>query len=175
MGCLLVSDYGKGIVTPGLCRRLIDLAREMSIPIVVDPKGRDFSKYSGATVVTPNVIEIRVAAEPLSLSSAGLEDDVQRLDAILDGAALLVTRGSEGVSLFRPGRGPYDIPARKRNVFDVTGAGDTLAGTLALALASGASLEESAALANAAGGIVVGKVGTGTVDPSELETELSPN
>jgi D-beta-D-heptose 7-phosphate kinase/D-beta-D-heptose 1-phosphate adenosyltransferase len=171
--CLLVSDYGKGIVTPELCARLIHLARETDKPIVVDPKGRDYSKYSGATVVTPNVREVHLAAEPHSLSSGELEDDVRTLQSVLEGASVLVTRGSDGVSLFRIGRQTYHIPARRRNVFDVTGAGDTLAATLALGLGSGASLEESAAIANAAGGVVVGKVGTGRVNRSELELELS--
>jgi D-beta-D-heptose 7-phosphate kinase/D-beta-D-heptose 1-phosphate adenosyltransferase len=171
--CMLVSDYGKGVVTPELCRRLVHIARDLNKPVVVDPKGRDYSKYSGATVVTPNVAEVHMAVEPLSVSSGGLEDDVQKLESVLEGAALLVTRGSEGVSLFRPGREPYHIPARKRNVFDVTGAGDTLAATLALGLASGASVEESAGFANAAGGVVVGKVGTSTVSLSELESELA--
>jgi D-beta-D-heptose 7-phosphate kinase/D-beta-D-heptose 1-phosphate adenosyltransferase len=171
--CLLVSDYGKGAVTPGLCRGLVHLARRLNKPVVVDPKGRDYSKYSGATVITPNAGETHLAAEPISVSSGGLEDDAQRLQSTLEGTSLLVTRGSDGVSLFRVGREPYHVPARKRSVFDVTGAGDTLAATLALGLASGASLEESAVIANAAGGIVVGKIGTATVSPSELESEIS--
>jgi rfaE bifunctional protein kinase chain/domain len=171
--CLLVSDYGKGTVTPELCRGLVHLARRLNKPVVVDPKGRDYSKYSGATVITPNVVETHLAAEPISVSSGGLEDDAQRLQSTLEETSLLVTRGSDGVSLFRVGREPYHVSARRRSVFDVTGAGDTLAATLALGLASGAGLEESAVIANAAGGIVVGKIGTATVRPSELESEIS--
>jgi D-beta-D-heptose 7-phosphate kinase/D-beta-D-heptose 1-phosphate adenosyltransferase len=171
--CLLVSDYGKGSITPHACRGLVRLARELNKPIVVDPQGRDYAKYSGATVVTPNTLEARLAVELLGVSSDVLEDGIQELHAVLEGSSVLVTRGSEGVSLFRPGREPYHIPARERHVFDVTGAGDTLAATLALGLATGASLDEAAALANAAGGIVVGKIGTSTVSVSELEHELS--
>jgi len=173
MNCLLISDYGKGVITPRVCRGLIALARKMDKPIVVDPKGRDYRKYAGATVVTPNIVEVQLAVEAISVSSGGLEHDVKTLQSVLEDASLLVTRGSGGVSVYRAGRDPYHIPARKRNVFDVTGAGDTLAATLALGLASGASLDESAQIANAAGGIVVGKIGTGIVTLSELESELA--
>lgn len=170
--CVLISDYGKGVVTHGLCKGLMDLARTGKKPVVVDPKGRDYSKYMGATVVTPNVMEVRLAVEPVSFSSGDLEDDVSRLHSLLDGTSFLVTRGPEGVSLFRPDGSAMHIPARERNVFDVTGAGDTFAATVALALAAEATLEEAAALANTAAGLVVGKVGTGTVDLSELDSEL---
>jgi D-beta-D-heptose 7-phosphate kinase/D-beta-D-heptose 1-phosphate adenosyltransferase len=170
--CVLISDYGKGVVTRRLCEVLMDLARAENKPIVVDPKGRDYSKYIGATVVTPNVMEVRLAVEPASFSSGDLEGDVRRLHSLLEGTSFLVTRGPEGVSLFRPDGSATHIPARERNVFDVTGAGDTFAATLALALAAEATLEEAAALANTAAGVVVGKVGTGTVDLSELDSEL---
>jgi D-beta-D-heptose 7-phosphate kinase/D-beta-D-heptose 1-phosphate adenosyltransferase len=170
--CVLISDYGKGVVTHRLCQGLIDLARTENKPTVVDPKGRDYSKYKGATVVTPNVMEVRLAIEPISLSSGDLEDDVNKLHSLLDGTSLLVTRGPDGASLFRPDGSAMNIPARKRNVFDVTGAGDTFVATLALALAAEASLEEAATLANTAAGLVVGEVGTGTVDLTRLESAL---
>ena len=150
----------------------MDMARAKNKPVVVDPKGRDYSKYIGATVVTPNVMEVRLAVEPITLSSGGLEDDVNRLHSLLNGTSFLVTRGPEGVSLFRSDGSAIHIPARERAVFDVTGAGDTFAATVALALAAEATLEEAAALANTAAGLVVGKVGTGTVDLSELDLEL---
>jgi D-glycero-beta-D-manno-heptose-7-phosphate kinase len=169
---VLLSDYGKGVVTSRLCQGLMDLAREKNVPIVVDPKGRDYSKYIGATVVTPNVKEVRLAVEPVSFSSGELEDDVSRLHSLLNGTSFLVTRGHEGASLFRPDGSAIHIPARERNVFDVTGAGDTFAATVALSLAADATLEEAAALANTAAGLVVGKVGTGTVDLTELESGL---
>lgn len=170
--CVLISDYGKGVVTHSLCQTLMDRARAGNKPVVVDPKGRDYSKYVGATVVTPNITEVRLAAEPLSLSSGNLEEDVTSLHSLLRGTSFLVTQGHEGVSLFRPDGPARHVPARERNVFDVTGAGDTFAATLALALAAGAMLEEAATLANTAAGIVVGKVGTGTVDVTELHSEL---
>jgi D-beta-D-heptose 7-phosphate kinase/D-beta-D-heptose 1-phosphate adenosyltransferase len=169
---VLLSDYGKGVVTSRLCQGLMGLAREKNMPIVVDPKGRDYSKYIGATVVTPNVKEVRLAVEPVSFSSGELEDDVSRLHSLLNGTSFLVTRGHEGASLFRPDESAIHIPARERNVFDVTGAGDTFAATVALSLAADAKLEEAAALANTAAGLVVGKVGTGTVDLTELESGL---
>ena len=170
--CVLISDYGKGVVTHSLCQDLMALARAEKKPIVVDPKGRDYSKYMGATVVTPNTLEVRLAVQPISFSSDDLEQDVDRLHSLLNGTSFLVTLGPGGVSLFRPDGSATHIPARERNVFDVTGAGDTLAATLALALAAKATLEEAAALANTAAGLAVGKVGTGTVDLSELQSEL---
>jgi D-beta-D-heptose 7-phosphate kinase/D-beta-D-heptose 1-phosphate adenosyltransferase len=173
--CVLISDYGKGVVTPDLCRGLMNLARAASKPVVVDPKGRDYSKYAGATVVTPNRMEVRMAVETLSLSFSDLQDDINTLQSLLHGTSFLVTRGPEGASLFRPDRSAVHIPARERSVFDVTGAGDTFAATLAVALAAQATLEEAAILANTAAGLVVGKVGTGTVSLSELQSEVEKN
>jgi D-beta-D-heptose 7-phosphate kinase/D-beta-D-heptose 1-phosphate adenosyltransferase len=169
---VLISDYGKGVLTHKVCQGLIDLARFSNKPVVVDPKGRDYSKYMGATVVTPNALELRLAVEPLSRASGALEDDVRRLQSVLHGTAVLVTRGPDGVSLFKPDASPLHVAARQRPVFDVTGAGDTLAATMALALATGAPIEQAATAANMAAGIVVGKVGTGTVDFGELDSEM---
>jgi rfaE bifunctional protein kinase chain/domain len=169
---VLISDYGKGVVTSRLCQGLIELARAEAKTVVVDPKGRDYSKYAGATVVTPNVSELRFAVELLRFSSGELDDDVSTLRGILHGTSFLVTRGSEGVSLFRSDGSALHIPSREKSVFDVTGAGDTFAACLALALASGATLEAAATMANAAAGVVVGKVGTGTVTLSELDSEF---
>jgi D-beta-D-heptose 7-phosphate kinase/D-beta-D-heptose 1-phosphate adenosyltransferase len=171
-GCILISDYAKGVITPMLSQGLMDLARGQGKPVVVDPKGRDYSKYVGATVVTPNVMEVHRAVEPLSLSAGVLVEDVVTLQSLLQGTSLMVTRGPEGVSVFRPDEPELHIPARERSVFDVTGAGDTFAATVALSLAAGATLEEAATLANTAAGIVVAKIGTGTVDLIELEEEL---
>jgi rfaE bifunctional protein kinase chain/domain len=169
---ILISDYGKGVATQRLCRDLMDLARGLNKPVIVDPKGRDYTKYVGATVLTPNVAEVHLAAEPLSISTGDLAGDVSKLHSLLPGTSLLVTRGSEGVSLFRHQELELHIPARQRSVFDVTGAGDTFVATLALSLAAGESVEEAATLANIAAGIVVGKIGTGTVDLAELEAEV---
>jgi rfaE bifunctional protein kinase chain/domain len=171
--CVLISDYGKGLVTHRLCQGLMDQARAESKPVVVDPKGRDFSKYMGATVMTPNVMEVHLAVEPLSFSSGTLEEDVTRLHSVLQGTSFLVTRGPEGASLFQPDEPAQHVSARPRNVFDVTGAGDTFAASLALAIAAGATLVEAATLANTAASIVVGKVGTSTVNLTELSSELA--
>jgi rfaE bifunctional protein kinase chain/domain len=171
--CVLISDYGKGVVTARICQELVGMARAEEKPIVVDPKGRDYSKYEGATVLTPNANELRSAVEPLSLSSGGLLEDVTILQSVMHGTALVVTRGADGVTVFPPEGPALDIPARPRGVFDVTGAGDTFVATLALALGAGASLADAAIVANEAAGIVVGKVGTGTLDLDELRTELA--
>ncbi len=173
--CVLISDYGKGVVTQGLCHGLMKLARGENKPVVVDPKGRDYSKYVGATALTPNVMEVHLAVEPLSFSAGDLPEDVAKLHSVLQETCLLVTRGQEGVSVFRPHEPEVHIPARTRNVFDVTGAGDTFAAALALSLAAGATLEEAATNANIAAGIVVGKVGTCTVDLAELLSEIRPD
>lgn len=172
-GSVLISDYGKGVVTQVLCRGVIETARRHGRPVVVDPKGRDYSRYVGATVITPNVGEVRLAAEPLSSNSGDMEGDIAALQSLLPGTALLVTRGGEGVSLYRSGAPAVHVTARVRTVFDVTGAGDTFAATLALALGSGATLELAASVANYAAGIVVGKVGTSKVRLAELNAELT--
>jgi rfaE bifunctional protein kinase chain/domain len=170
--CILVSDYDKGVVTSALSRALIDLARAVKKPIVVDPKGRDYSKYVGATVITPNVSEVHLAAEPLGFTVGDLEADVRSLQSLLRGTSFLVTMGPEGVTLFDPGGQARHISAEARSVFDVTGAGDTLVAGLALAMASRATLLEAAIVANAVAGVVVGKVGTSTVSLSELERPI---
>jgi len=171
-GCALISDYDKGVATQSLCQGVIELARSASKPVVVDPKGRDYSRYAGATVVTPNLKELRIAVESLGFTHGDLEGDTARLLSVLVGTSVLVTRGAGGLSLFQPDEPPLHIAARVRNVYDVTGAGDTLAATLALALAAGATLEEAARVANVAAGIVVGRLGTATVDLAELTNEF---
>jgi D-glycero-beta-D-manno-heptose-7-phosphate kinase len=170
---ILISDYGKGVVSETLSRGVIEFARRRDAPVIVDPKGRDYSKYFGATVVTPNVGEVHAAAEPLSSDSGDMEHDVSAVRSALPGTALLVTRGQDGVSLYTADESAIHITARKRTVFDVTGAGDTFAATLALALGSGAALDVAAAVANDAAGIVVGKVGTSTVRLGELNADLN--
>jgi len=171
--CMLISDYGKGVVTARICRELVGMARAQGRPVVVDPKGRDYSRYEGATVLTPNANELRSAVEPLSLSSGGMQEDVTTLRPIIQGTALVVTRGADGVTVFPPEGQPQDILARPRTVFDVTGAGDTFVATLALAVGTGASLTDAAIVANEAAGIVVGKVGTAMLNLDELRTELA--
>jgi rfaE bifunctional protein kinase chain/domain len=186
--CVL-SDYAKGVVTPGLAARLIRVARRegRARAVVVDPKGCDYSKYRGATVVKPNQHEAeqvlrrpirgegdwvdigRVMLGTLAAEEVGRVSNPSHRDG-----AVLITRGSLGMTLLRPGIEPLHIPALARNVFDVTGAGDTVAGTLALALGAGASLEEGVRLANRAAGVVVGKFGTASLTRQELLPEDRP-
>ncbi len=169
----IVSDYAKGVVTPRLARELIRLARQAGRPVVVDPKGADYAKYRGATVVKPNLHEAERCAKVEITGETTLREAAGRLIELLGGSALLVTRGAEGMSLFRPGETPLHVPAVVRNVFDVTGAGDTVAGTLAMGLAARGPLELAIQLANRAASIVVGKVGTATVTCDELRAELT--
>jgi D-beta-D-heptose 7-phosphate kinase/D-beta-D-heptose 1-phosphate adenosyltransferase len=164
----VVSDYAKGLVSPRMCERFIGLARQHGKPVLVDPKGTNFAKYCGATLVKPNLHEV----ERLFNHEIQQEDEVsqagQRLLELLPGSAILMTRGQLGMSLFRQGSPEVHIASIARNVYDVTGAGDTVAGTLALALAAGADLEMAAHLANRAAGVVVGKLGTAQVLADEL-------
>ncbi len=169
----IISDYAKGVVTPRVARECVRLARQAGRPVVVDPKGADYSKYRGATVVKPNLQEAERSAKVEITGEATLREAAERLIDLLGGSAVLVTRGAEGMSLFRPGEPPLHVPAVLRNVFDVTGAGDTVAGTLAMALAARGSLEDAIQLANRAASIVVGKVGPATVTRDELGAELT--
>lgn len=168
-----LCDYDKGVLSPRLTERLIALARKAGKPVVVDPKGTNYIKYRGATVITPNVQEAEKASNCEIKEDTDLLCVGQELLRLLEGSAILITRGSRGMSLFLQGAQPIHIPAVARTVFDVTGAGDTVVGALTLALTAGASLEQATRLANRAAGIVVGKVGTATVTISELLQDLS--
>ena len=163
-GAVLFSDYGKG----GLehIPRMIELARAANKPVLIDPKGHDYSRYAGATVVTPNRAELAQVIGPWS-SEAQLHERAHNLRRQLRLDALLLTRSEEGMSLF-DAQGHTQVPAQAREVFDVTGAGDTVIATLAAMLAAGLSLREAMPVANRAGGIVVGKFGTAGVSYDEL-------
>jgi len=165
---VLFSDYGKGGLTH--IPHMIELARRLSKPVLIDPKGSDYSRYAGATVITPNRAELAQVIGQWG-SEAQLVERAQALrkEHRLDG--LMLTRSEDGMSLFdgeaRDG-GHTRVPAQAREVFDVTGAGDTVIATLAAMLACGMSLREAMPLANRAGGIVVGKFGTASVSYEEL-------
>jgi rfaE bifunctional protein kinase chain/domain len=165
--CVL-SDYDKGVVSSSLAKRFIRLARAAGKPVIIDPKGPNYAKYRGATVVTPNVHEAARAMNHEINSDADLLEVGRQLSDVLEGSALLITRGSRGMSLFLDKAWAMHIPPRARNVFDVTGAGDTVVSTLALALAARATLAGAALLANQAASIVVSKFGTATVTIDEL-------
>jgi len=172
--CIL-ADYAKGVVSATLARHLIHRATTLGKPVVVDPKGADFSKYHGSTLVKPNLHEASLflkheVASPEEVLEAG-----QRLLDLLGSAGVLITRGAAGMSLFEKGMEPVQIPAQAREVYDVTGAGDTVASTLALALTAGANLEQAARLASRAAAITVGRVGTTAVRLEECLRALRAN
>jgi D-glycero-beta-D-manno-heptose-7-phosphate kinase len=167
-GALVISDYQKGVVTPSLLKRVVPLAKRRGVPVLVDPKVRHFRLYRGASVVTPNQLE---AEQATGLRLSSMPDVVaagRRILSLLRCQAVLVTRGEHGMSLFERGRPPLHVPTAAREVFDVTGAGDSVIATMALALAAGATLPEAAVLANCAAGVVVGKVGTAQATPDEV-------
>ena len=161
---VLFSDYGKGGLTH--IPRMIESARAAGKPVLVDPKGDDYGRYAGATVITPNRSELAQVIGAWKTEQQ-LEERTQRLRESNRLDAVLVTRSEEGMSLF-DASGHLHVPAQAREVFDVTGAGDTVIATLAAMLACGMSLREAMPIANRAGGIVVGKFGTATVSYEEL-------
>jgi len=169
---LVVSDYEKGCVTPWLLERVLPAARGRDIPVIVDPKPGHWEAYSPITAITPNQNE---AARMSGLRLRDEKDLIAAGDAIrakLGCRGVLLTRGEKGMLLLEEGEAPCTIPAMTREVFDVTGAGDTVVAGLALCLAAGASLRDAARIANAAAGVVVGKVGTATATPPELLAAL---
>jgi D-beta-D-heptose 7-phosphate kinase/D-beta-D-heptose 1-phosphate adenosyltransferase len=162
---LVLSDYGKGVLTNA--EPFIKLGRDRNIPIIVDPKGADFGKYRGATIITPNLAEFEAVVGNCANEDALVEKGQQLLRE-LDVEALLITRGEHGMTLLRPDAAELHLPARAQEVFDVTGAGDTVVSVLAASLAAGEPLPEATALANLAAGLVVGKLGTAAISGPEL-------
>jgi rfaE bifunctional protein kinase chain/domain len=165
--CIL-SDYAKGVVSTQLADCFVHMTRQVGKPLVVDPKGTNHVKYRGATVVTPNTYEAERALNPEINSESDLIEAGWQLSGLLGASALLITRGPQGMSLFLKGAQPLHMATTAHSVFDVTGAGDTVISTLAMALAAGATLEQAAHLSNRAAGIVVGKFGTTTLTLDEL-------
>ncbi|WP_134676043.1 bifunctional D-glycero-beta-D-manno-heptose-7-phosphate kinase/D-glycero-beta-D-manno-heptose 1-phosphate adenylyltransferase HldE [Ectopseudomonas khazarica] len=162
---LVLSDYGKGALQNH--QALIQLARARGIAVLADPKGKDFSIYRGASLITPNLHEFETIVGGC-VDEAELVSKGARLMRELELGALLVTRGEHGMTLLRPEHAPLHLPARAREVFDVTGAGDTVISTLAASIAAGEELPNAVALANLAAGIVVGKLGTAAISTPEL-------
>ncbi len=170
IGTIVVSDYSKGVVSKKLIEGIKDIVKNSGILICVDPKYNDFSAYEGAHVITPNHHEAQKAAGMEITNGNDLERLSENILKKHDFQAMLVTRGEEGMSLFENGRQIFHtyFPAQAKEVYDVTGAGDTVIGVLALSLAAKANLKEATCLANVAAGIVVGKIGTSTVSREEL-------
>ena len=166
---VILSDYGKGGLTH--VAKMIDVARRHQKRILVDPKGDDYSRYRGATLLTPNRGEFREIAGRWK-SEAELAEKADKIRRELDIDALLVTRSEEGMTLFTA-QGANHEPTRAREVFDVSGAGDTVIATFGLMLAAGASMTDAMHFANLAAGIVVAKLGTATVSREEMLAELT--
>jgi len=172
---VLLSDYGKGLLTETLLRQIIDEACKKGRPVIVDPKGLSFKKYAGAAVLTPNKKEASLATGIEIVDHESLIAAGTALLREIPTQQVLITCGKDGMVLFESGKVPHRIAADVRQVFDVSGAGDTVLAVLGLALASGASFQQAAALANVAAGVVVGKVGTASVSAEELAKALSPS
>lgn len=169
MGAVILSDYAKGSLQD--TQSLIQAARAAKVPVLVDPKGTDFERYRGATLLTPNLHEFEVVMGACPQESTLVAKGTE-LMLSLDLEALLVTRGEYGMTLLRPNQPEFHLPARAREVFDVTGAGDTVISVLASSLAAGSDLPQAVALANLAAGIVVGKLGTATISGPELRRAI---
>ena len=170
---VVVSDYAKGVITARLMSDVTDLADRHKIPVIVDPKVAHIGYYKGVTVLTPNHLEAIQAAGLHVEDEGALLEAGRQLHQRLGVRAVLITRGERGMSLFEEGGHVTAIPTVAKQVFDVTGAGDTVVATLALALAAGAPMRQAAKLANYAAGIVVGLIGTGTVTPTQLQEALA--
>ncbi len=169
---VVLSDYGKGVLTQDVTAKIIEMAAKAGKPVIVDPKGNDFARYRGAYLLAPNVKELELAAGHVIHDEDGIAATAQnmRQSAGVDG--ILVTRGGDGMTLVTDG-GHRHLPARAREVFDVSGAGDTVVATLAAALAAGMAVADAAYLANTAAGIAVGKIGTAVVHHDELFAALN--
>ncbi len=167
IGALVLSDYAKGALTS--VQTMIKLAREAGVPVLIDPKGTDFERYRGATLLTPNLSEFEAVVGKCQ-DEAEIVERGMKLIAEFELSALLVTRSEQGMTLIQPAKSPLHMPTQAQEVYDVTGAGDTVIGaTGRQPLQSGNPLEEACYFANAAAGVVVGKLGTSTVSPIELE------
>jgi len=164
-GAVILSDYGKGALTQ--IQQMIELARAAGKPVLIDPKGNDFEKYRGATLMTPNLSEFEAVAGRCESSEAVVEQG-RKLRQQLQMEAMLVTRGEAGMTLLDGDAPPFHQPTHTREVYDVTGAGDTVIATLAAGIAAGEARKDAVAVANLAAGIVVGKLGTATTSVAEL-------
>ncbi|MGD8784478.1 MAG: bifunctional D-glycero-beta-D-manno-heptose-7-phosphate kinase/D-glycero-beta-D-manno-heptose 1-phosphate adenylyltransferase HldE [Thioalkalispiraceae bacterium] len=169
VGAVVLSDYGKGTLRD--MPALIEAARATNTPILIDPKGNDFSRYRGATLITPNMSEFEAVVGHCK-SDEDVENKGVQLLKQLDLQALLVTRSERGMTLIRKDQPVIHLPTKAREVFDVTGAGDTVIAMLAAAIAAGEETANAMALANLAAGVVVGKLGTATVSPAELQQAM---
>nr|WP_319393847.1 D-glycero-beta-D-manno-heptose-7-phosphate kinase [uncultured Desulfobacter sp.] len=175
MDFVIISDYDKGLVTRELVAAIVGIANQSGVMTLADPKSMDFSKYTGVTVLTPNKKEAAIAAGVQFQTPEEMEDAAAKIMAQAGLGKLLITCGPAGMALYETGKPTITIASKARQVFDVSGAGDTVISLLGLGLASGASFEAAAGLANLAAGIVVAKVGTATASIDELKQSLLEN
>lgn len=169
---VILSDYAKGCLCQSVLANTIETARKMNKIVLVDPKGKDYLRYRGATLLTPNKSEAAAASGVDITDAASCEKAGQRLLETVNLESLLITLGEDGMQLFERGRASQNFPAVARQVYDVTGAGDTVIATLAIALGAGADLGTAAQIANAAAGIAVEQIGTAAVKQEELIKQL---
>ena len=170
---IIISDYGKGMISVPLLKETIKLAHRYGKVITVDPKVEHFLKYRGVTCITPNHLEAAQGIHyPIPRDQSETDKLGEKIIRKLRCHSLLITQGEKGMTLFEQGKRSLHIPTMAREVFDVTGAGDTVISTLTLALAAGADLKQASYIANHAAGIVVAKVGTATCSPEELKENL---
>jgi D-beta-D-heptose 7-phosphate kinase/D-beta-D-heptose 1-phosphate adenosyltransferase len=172
VGALVLSDYGKGVLTRTMVSELIAEARAAAIPVFVDPKSSDYSDYRGATCLTPNTKELAAAAGERIDDAEGVIRAARRVLAQAEARAILATRSEKGMMLIEASGEVHSVPARAREVFDVSGAGDTVIATMALCAAAGRTLPQAMRFANAAASVVVSKLGTATADIAEVMQEF---
>lgn len=170
---IIVSDYGKGLITENLATRLITTGIKSSKIVLVDPKGTDYKKYKGASILTPNRMEIKQACNLINLDQSTIEKAGIEMIAELSLKNLLVTQGEDGMTLFQQKQSPQHLPALARNVYDVTGAGDTVIATIGVALGGGLDTLSAAKIANIAAGLIVEKIGTSVITWEMLKAELN--
>ncbi|MBN1405487.1 MAG: bifunctional hydroxymethylpyrimidine kinase/phosphomethylpyrimidine kinase, partial [Candidatus Omnitrophica bacterium] len=169
---VIIEDYGKGLIQPHLIKRIVSMGKKYKKIIAVDPKEEHFSYYKGVTVVTPNQHEAEIAASIKIKDEPSVQKAAKRLMDKLKCKAVLITLGEKGMALLEEGGKFNRVPTVAREVFDVSGAGDTAIATLTLAKVAGATMQEAAYISNAAAGIVVGKLGVAVVDPDELKKAI---
>jgi rfaE bifunctional protein kinase chain/domain len=171
---ILISDYNKGLLTKSLMAKLLPYARKKKISVFVDPKVDNFFSFSPVTLINPNHTEAEQIVHHACDTDSQVEKAGAKILSRIDAKYMILKRGERGMTVFEKGKKEIHIPTIAKEVFDVTGAGDTVIATAALALLSSASILEAAILANAAAGVVVGKIGTATVTPDELINALHP-
>jgi D-beta-D-heptose 7-phosphate kinase/D-beta-D-heptose 1-phosphate adenosyltransferase len=171
---ILISDYNKGTLTKSLVKKSLSFAKKNNIPVFVDPKFENFFLFSPVTLITPNHHEAARIVQRECLTHAQVEKAGKKILSRIQAPYLIIKRGEQGMSVFEQGKKVLHIPTVAKEVYDITGAGDTVIATAGLGLLSGGTIEEAAVLANAAAGIVVGKIGTATVTSKELLSSFNP-